>query len=61
MLGPEDVRRHGEMLGNRVKKNHRGLAKKMESKAIGAYRLDDRDIPEVRAVVAGYEGDLLVG
>ena len=61
MLGPEDVRRHGEMLGNRVKKNHRVLAKKMESKAIGAYRLYDRDIPEVRAVVDWYEGDLLVG
>lgn len=61
MLGPEDVRRHGEMLGNRVKKNHRVLAKKMEAKAIGAYRLYDRDIPEVRAVVDWYEGDLLVG
>ncbi len=61
MLGPEDVRRHAEMLGNRAKKNHRVLAKKMESRAIGAYRLYDRDIPEVRAVVDWYEGHLVVG
>lgn len=61
MLGPEDVRRHAEMLGNRAKKNHRVLARKMEAKAIGAYRLYDRDIPEVRAVVDWYEGHLVVG
>jgi 23S rRNA (cytosine1962-C5)-methyltransferase len=61
MLGPEDVRRHAEMLGNRAKKNHRVLAKKMEAKAVGAYRLYDRDIPEVRAVVDWYEGHLVVG
>jgi 23S rRNA (cytosine1962-C5)-methyltransferase len=60
MLRPEDVRRHAEMLGNRAKKNHRVLAKRMEAKAIGAYRLYDRDIPEVRAVVDWYEGHLMV-
>lgn len=61
MLRAEDLRRHAEMLGNRTKKNHRALARKMESKAIGAYRLYDRDIPEVRAVVDWYEGHLVVG
>lgn len=61
MLGPEDVRRHAEMLGNRAKKSHRVLARKMESRAIGAYRLYDRDIPEVRATVDWYEGHLVVG
>ena len=61
MLGPEDVQRHAEMLGNRAKKNHRVLARKMEAKSIGAYRLYDRDIPEVRAVVDFYEGHLVVG
>lgn len=60
MLRPEDVQRHAEMLGNRVKKNHRALAKRMEAKAVGAYRLYDRDIPEVRAVVDWYEGELVV-
>lgn len=60
MLRPEDVRRHAEMLGNRVKKNHRVLAKKMEAKGVGAFRLYDRDIPEVRAVVDWYEGELVV-
>ena len=61
MLGPEDVRRHAEMLGNRAKKNHRALARKMEAKSIGAYSIYDRDIPEVRAVVDFYEGHLVVG
>ena len=61
MLGPEDVQRHAEMLGNRAKKNHRALARKMEAKSIGAYRIYDRDIPEVRAVVDFYEGHLVVG
>lgn len=61
MLGPENVQRHAEMLGNRAKKNHRALARKMEAKSIGAYRIYDRDIPEVRAVVDFYEGHLVVG
>lgn len=60
MLRPEDVRRHAEMLGNRVKKNHRALAKKMAANGTGAFRLYDRDIPEVRAVVDWYEGELVV-
>lgn len=60
MLRPEDVRRHAEMLGNRVKKNHRALAKKMESRGTGSFRLYDRDIPEVRAVVDRYEGELVL-
>lgn len=61
MLGPEDVRRHAEMLGNRAKKNHRALAKRMAARDVSAYRLYDRDIPEVRAVVDWYDGHVVVG
>jgi len=57
---PEDVARHAEMLGNRVAKNQRRLAKRFDRENIGAYRLFDRDIPEVRAVVDWYEGHLVV-
>lgn len=59
-IGAEDVARHAEMLANRVKKNHRRLAKRFEQASIGAYRLYDWDIPEVRAVVDWYEGHLVV-
>ena len=49
------------MLANRVKKNHRRLHARFERESIGAYRLYDRDIPEVRAVVDWYEGHVVVG
>ena len=55
-----DVAKHAEMLANRVKKTHQKLAAKMEKKQIGAYRLYDWDIPEVRVVVDWYEGHLVV-
>jgi 23S rRNA G2069 N7-methylase RlmK/C1962 C5-methylase RlmI len=57
---PEDVARHAEMLGNRVRKNHRKLAKAFEREGVGAFRLYDWDIPEVRAVVDWVEGHLVV-
>lgn len=59
-IGAEDAARHAEMLANRVKKNHRRLARRFEKASIGAYRLYDWDIPEVRAVVDRYEGHLVV-
>lgn len=59
-MTPEDVERHGQMLANRVKKNHRKLAKAFERERVGAYRLYDWDIPEVRAVVDWVEGHLVV-
>src|SRR5204863_1929352 len=37
------------------------LAKKFEREHIGAFRLYDRDIPEVRAVVDWYEGHVVLG
>ena len=60
-VDPETIARHAEMLANRVRKNHRKLRKAFEREGIGAYRLYDRDIPEVRAVVDRYEDHLVVG
>ena len=61
MLGPADIERHAEMLANRVRKAQRKLGAKFERDRIGAYRLYDWDIPEVRAVVDRYEAHLVVG
>ena len=49
------------MLGNRVAKSHKKLFAAFEKKNIGAFRLYDRDIPEIRAVVDWFEGHLVVG
>ncbi|MEC7521281.1 MAG: class I SAM-dependent methyltransferase [Myxococcota bacterium] len=59
-MEPEVVARHAEMFANRVKKNHRKLAKGFEREGVGAFRLYDWDIPEVRAVCDWYEGHLVV-
>ena len=48
------------MLANRVRKNFRKLHPRFEKEGIGAFRLYDRDIPEVRAAVDWYEGHLVV-
>ncbi|MBI5486922.1 MAG: class I SAM-dependent methyltransferase [Deltaproteobacteria bacterium] len=48
------------MLANRVRKAFARLGPKFERAGIGAFRLYDRDIPEVRAVVDWYEGHLVV-
>jgi 23S rRNA G2069 N7-methylase RlmK/C1962 C5-methylase RlmI len=56
-----DVARQAEMLANRVRKNFARLQPRFERRRIGAFRLFDRDIPEVRAVVDWYEGHLVVG
>ncbi len=55
------ARAQSEMLAHRVVKNRRKLAAKFERAGIGAYRLYDRDIPEIRAVVDWYEGHVVVG
>jgi 23S rRNA G2069 N7-methylase RlmK/C1962 C5-methylase RlmI len=55
------ITRQAEMLGGRVAKNQRRLAAAFAREHIGAYRLYDRDIPEIRAVVDWYEGHLVVG
>lgn len=59
-LTPARVAAQAEMLGNRVSKRFKHLAPRMERAGFGAFRLYDRDIPEVRAVVDWYEGHLVV-
>ena len=53
--------RHAHMLANRVEKTFTTLHKRFEQAGIGAFRLYDRDIPEIRAVVDWYEGHLVLG
>ena len=48
------------MLANRVRKNFRKLHPRFERENIGAFRLYDRDIPEIRAAVDWYEGHLVI-
>jgi 23S rRNA (cytosine1962-C5)-methyltransferase len=49
------------MLAGRVRKALRRWHPRFEREGVGAFRLYDRDIPEVRAVVDWYEGHLVVG
>ena len=49
------------MLANRVRKTFRRLHGRFEQQGIGAFRLYDRDIPEIRAVVDWYEGHVVIG
>ena len=55
-----DVSRQAEMLENRVRKNFRRLRPAFERANVGAFRVYDWDIPEVRAAVDWYEGHLVV-
>ncbi len=48
------------MLAGRVRKAHARLAPAFEREGVFAFRLYDWDIPEVRAVVDWYEGQLVV-
>jgi 23S rRNA G2069 N7-methylase RlmK/C1962 C5-methylase RlmI len=52
--------RQAEMLANRVRKNFRRLHPIFERREIGAFRVYDWDIPEIRAAVDWYEGHLVV-
>lgn len=58
--GPR-AERQAEMLAGRVKKAFKRLHGNFEAQDIGAFRLYDWDIPEVRAVVDWYEGHLVIG
>lgn len=58
---PEVIASHAEMLSNRVKKTFKHLHSNFEKRQIGAFRLYDWEIPEIRAVVDWYEGHLVVG
>ena len=57
----DDIARHGEMLANRVKKNLKHRRKLFRKQDTNAFRLYDWDIPEVRAVVDWYDGELVIG
>ena len=48
------------MFANRVRKNFRKLHPRFEQRHIGAFRIYDRDIPEIRAAIDWYEGHLVV-
>ncbi|MDR3174841.1 MAG: class I SAM-dependent methyltransferase [Treponema sp.] len=50
-----------EMLGNRLRKRHKHLAKWARKQGIGAYRLYDRDIPEIPLVIDLYQGQIVPG
>jgi 23S rRNA G2069 N7-methylase RlmK/C1962 C5-methylase RlmI len=55
-----DTPRQAEMLANRVRKNFRRLHPRFEREGVGAFRLYDWDVPEIRAAVDWYEGHLVV-
>ena len=57
---PPFIAQHAQMLANRVHKRFRHLRRTFERRNVGAFRLYDRDIPEVRAAVDWYEGHLVV-
>ena len=55
-----NLQEQARMLANRVRKNFRKLYPRFERQGVGAFRLYDRDIPEIRAAVDWYEGHLVV-
>ena len=57
----EKTEYHAQVLANRLKARYRHLARKFRRAGIDVFRLYDRDIPEVRAVVDWYQGHLVVG
>ena len=50
-----------QMLGNRVRKNFRKLKPGFDRRTVEVFRVYDRDIPEVRAVVDWYAGHAVLG
>ncbi len=57
----EKTEHHAEIFANRLKNRYRHLSRKFRKQYIDAFRLYDRDIPEVRAVVDWYQGHLVIG
>ena len=55
-----DVEQKAQMLANRVRKNFRRLHREFERQQVGAFRVYDWDVPEIRAAVDWYEGHLVV-
>ena len=54
------VERQARMLADRVRKTYARWRRAFERDSVGAFRLYDRDIPEVRLVVDWYEGHVVV-
>jgi len=50
-----------EMIGNRVRKNHKRLKKTFKRQNVEVFRLYDWDIPEIRLVIDWYKSHLVVG
>lgn len=61
LYSPEVMQRQAEMLGNRVKKQLKALKKTFDKENVGAFRLYNLDIPEIRCVVDWYEGHVILG
>jgi 23S rRNA G2069 N7-methylase RlmK/C1962 C5-methylase RlmI len=59
-MPPNPTLHHAEMLANRLRKTWQHLHRQMERQGFGAFRLYDRDIPEIRLCVDWYEGRLAV-
>jgi 23S rRNA (cytosine1962-C5)-methyltransferase len=55
-----DLEKQAEMLANRLRKNFRKLQPRFERRSVGAFRVYDWDIPEVRAAIDWYEGHAVV-
>lgn len=55
-----DADKQAEMLANRVAKNLRRLKPRFARDNINAFRLYDRDIPEIRVAIDWYAGQLVV-
>lgn len=59
-MSPERIADHARMLANRVRKRFAVLSRRFSREDIEVFRLYDRDIPEIRAVVDWYAGHLVV-
>ena len=58
---PEKAQYHAEILGNRIRSRFRHLSRRFKRQGIDCFRLYDRDMPEVRAVVDWYAGQVVIG
>ncbi len=56
----DTAQKHAEMLANRTHKNYRRLKPVFDKKRVEAFRLYDRDIPEVRAAVDWYKNHIML-
>jgi 23S rRNA (cytosine1962-C5)-methyltransferase len=60
-ISPDKTNQQAEMLSNRVRERFRYLSKRFKRLDIDCFRLYDRDIPEIRAVVDWYAGNIVIG